>query len=300
MLWGQSAGAGSVSIYAYAYPEDPKVAGLIADSGSAMRGFAQSSDTAQTNFTYLAGLVGCGGQSPADELACVRKVPAQDLENTLSWYSSNGTTPKIAFQPIIDEKIIFSNYTQRTLDGQVTDIPMITGHNANEGAGFVPFTPNGPGAEVLYNTTMNIIGCSVAQNVLVRNLANLTTYRYKYAGNFSNISPLPWFGAYHSSELPILFGTHYEYRANSTEFEFEVSHAMQALWLSFAQDPQRGPVRISPDAASLDGDGNPGNETLFEWPAFQQNEQDSLLIADGDELFQLTAAVDDSFCTFRL
>lgn len=32
---------------------------------------------------------------------------------------------------------------------------------------------------------------------------------------------------YGSAELPLLFGTHYEYNANSTEFEWETSAGMQ-------------------------------------------------------------------------
>jgi hypothetical protein len=80
-------------------------------------------------------------------------------------------------------------------------------------------------------------------------MIGLPTYRYQYAGNFSNISPVDWMGAYHSckiliysyynseyadknpAELPLIFGTHYEYREASTPFEYEVSHAMEGLCL---------------------------------------------------------------------
>ena len=80
----------------------------------------------------------------------------------------------------------------------------------------------------------------------------LTTYRYFYSGNFSNVTPAPWLGATHSSkcneahvpfillvdktnsrlppllgELPLIFGTHDQYNGNSTEFEWNVSHVMQ-------------------------------------------------------------------------
>ena len=299
-LWGQSAGGGSVSSYAYSWPEDPKVAGLIADSGSAVR-FISNQDTAQSNFTALAGMVGCGDLSPDEELACMRNVDARDLENTFSWYVNNATGPRLAFSPVVDEKVVFSNYTERTLNGQIADLPMITGYNTNEGASFVPYTEDGPGEEVLFNTTLSRIGCSVAQNVLIRNLANLTTYRYEYAGDFSNISPLPWFGAYHSSELPMLFGTHYEYRGNSTEYQWEVANAMQALWVSFAENPARGPVRISPGAASLEPQGNPNDGPLFEWPLFEQESDNLLIMADGDTMFKLgSASESDSFCTFTL
>ncbi|KAK3111927.1 hypothetical protein LTR53_012322, partial [Teratosphaeriaceae sp. CCFEE 6253] len=57
IFWGQSAGGASVSSYAYAYPKDPIIKGIAADSGSPS--IAGSSDVAQSNFTFLAGLVGC-------------------------------------------------------------------------------------------------------------------------------------------------------------------------------------------------------------------------------------------------
>jgi carboxylesterase type B len=158
----------------------------------------------------------------------------------------------------------------------------------------VSYTPSGPGSSVLFNTTNSIIACPVARNVQTRNLANLTTYRYQYAGNFSNISPVSWFGAYHSSELPLLFGTHYEYRANSTGFEFQVSWALQALWLSFAENPGRGPVRLA-----LGGmEGNPNNQTLFKWPEFRQGEENMLVVAEDGVLFDLVGSDRiDRFCS---
>ncbi|KAJ5368843.1 uncharacterized protein N7496_008603 [Penicillium cataractarum] len=289
VLWGQSAGAGSVTVYPYGYPDNPIVAGLIADSGGP--GIVGGSDSAQTNFTYLAGLVGCKNLGPGDEIACVRKVPAQDLENALSWYSGNNTSPSISFKPIVDDKTAFSNWTQRVLEGKIAKIPLIIGSNTNEGAGFVSFTPNGPGQAALDKAT-KIISCPVAAEVKNRNAGDLPTYRYQYAGNFSNISPLPWFGAYHSAELPLLFGTHSEYGGASTSFEWNVSYAMEALWLSFAEDPTRGPVRLAI------GDGvaeNPTKTSFFAWPQFQQGSSNMLLFAEQNKVMQLVSSknIDD-------
>lgn len=39
-------------------------------------------------------------------------------------------------------------------------------------------------------------------------------------------------GAWHSSELPLLFGTHSNYRGPSTALENETSIALQDAWLS--------------------------------------------------------------------
>ncbi|KAK5168218.1 uncharacterized protein LTR77_006787 [Saxophila tyrrhenica] len=246
-LWGQSAGGASTSMYSYAWRSDPIVSGLIADSGAAGLSVGEI-DKAQTNFTSLASVVGCKGLSDAATLTCMRNVPAGTLENALS------TSEGLDFGPTPDGMVVFGNYTKRAAEGLVADVPMIMGNNANEGAGFVPFTPDGPGDEALDEASLGI-ECSVATGVSDRMLSNSTTYRYEYFGNFSNVSPVSWMGAYHSSELPLVFGTHPLYRGNSTAFEWSVSETMQGLWLSFAADPSKPPSVPS-----------------FSWPAYEAGE----------------------------
>lgn len=74
----------------------------------------------------------------------------------------------------------------------------------------------------------------------IRLAAGVPTYRYEYFGNFSNISPKPWMGAYHSAELPMLFGTHPLYRSASSPLEYATSQALQDSWLAFARDGEEG------------------------------------------------------------
>lgn len=71
-----------------------------------------------------------------------------------------------------------------------------------------------------------------------------TTYRFMYSGNFSNISPLPWMGAYHSSELPMIMGTFGDFRGPGTPFQSATSQAMQDMFLAFANDPENGLSRV--------------------------------------------------------
>lgn len=59
-------------------------------------------------------------------------------------------------------------------------------------------------------------------------------YRYLYAGNFTNISPDAFLGAYHEAELPLLFGTFEDFRGDATEQQRETSVAMQDSWLALA------------------------------------------------------------------
>lgn len=47
-------------------------------------------------------------------------------------------------------------------------------------------------------------------------------------------------GAYHESELPMLFGTHMDFRGNSTPFQYALSHVMQDTYVTFISDPVHG------------------------------------------------------------
>ena len=47
-------------------------------------------------------------------------------------------------------------------------------------------------------------------------------------------------GAYHSAELPMLFGTHPNFRGPSTPLEYATSHAFQDAYVAFANDPKNG------------------------------------------------------------
>lgn len=96
---------------------------------------------------------------------------------------------------------------------------------------------------------------------------NRTTHRYFYTGNFTNISPRSWMGAYHESELPMLFGTHMNFRGNSTPFEYDLSHVMQDAYVAFVTDPVNGLNEIGwPAYEGLGGEvlqwGDMSNQTL--------------------------------------
>ena len=121
IFWGQSAGGASTSLYPYTYPNNPIVKGIAADSGSPT--IVLSTDYAQTNFTFLASLVGCSNLAPAAELDCMRhNVTGPALENLLSLYQISARAPKIAFPPSIDNVTVFSNYTDRAARGLVAKI----------------------------------------------------------------------------------------------------------------------------------------------------------------------------------
>lgn len=85
-----------------------------------------------------------------------------------------------------------------------------------------------------------LFSCPATNTVRFRQQIGLVAFRYVYYGNFTNVSPRPWMGAYHGSELPILMGTHPNYRGNSTPEEYETSFAFQDAYVAFASDPENG------------------------------------------------------------
>jgi carboxylesterase type B len=113
VLWGQSAGGFSVAYYALAWPDDPIVAGLIADSGAATD---KSFDTTFASFSSLAEQVGCGGLAAEDELACVQQVDAETLEHVVS------TDSTLIFTPQADNVTVFASVEERIQQGRIAEV----------------------------------------------------------------------------------------------------------------------------------------------------------------------------------
>ncbi|QDS77736.1 hypothetical protein FKW77_004513 [Venturia effusa] len=240
-LWGQSAGAASVDYYNHAYAHDPIVSSLIMDSGNAFVPIA-TDEPSHASFTAVASHFNCSTE-PQEQLACLRKVPYEDIENFIASYSG-GTPSYLSFNPVVDDRTKFANYTQHTLDKKSSGLPAIMGTNANEGVSLVPYpkdpdttAPNQTEADAL---TLNFFLCPAEEATKLRYQVGAKTYQYLYAGNYSNVSPRKWLGAYHSSELPLIMGTSEYERGDNTDSENRVSKKMQDLWVAFASDPTKG------------------------------------------------------------
>jgi carboxylesterase type B len=64
-------------------------------------------------------------------------------------------------------------------------------------------------------------------------------WRVRYFGEWPNLNPFPWLRAYHSSDIPMIFGTA-DLRGPNTPAEREVLGEMQGAWAAFARDPENG------------------------------------------------------------
>ncbi|KAK3364497.1 acetylcholinesterase [Lasiosphaeria hispida] len=232
-VWGESSGAVAIAYYSYTYRDDPIVNSLIMDSGNEFVDIL-TVDPAHGNFTFVASQLGCGNLSPAKELSCMRQIDAHVIEDFIYTYSEAGKVPLLTFSPVVDNRTVFTNYTALAQAGEVARLPALIGSNAQDGVLFEPYNPDGVDTASADLVTSVWFFCPTYQSAKVRIAAHTgPVYRYLYAGNFTNVSPRGWMGAWHGAELPLVFGTHPLYRGNSTALEYATSHAMQDAWLTF-------------------------------------------------------------------
>ncbi len=285
-LWGQSAGACAADGYLFAWATDPIVSGVIANSGNALAiPGLNSNGSDHSHFSQAASHLGCGGLSPADELACMRAVPADKIQTYLQAAVGAGGAADdgIMFGTVADNITIFTDYEDRLARGAfAAQVPLLVGTNTNEGTAIVPY--GFPGSETATQVPASLaqasdklklsLQCTALREVHLRAAAGATTHQYLYGGNFSDISPRPWLGAYHTAELPLVFGT-YGIRGLATEFEKTVSAQMQDLYLAFVQDPKHGLEKAGWPVAT----GAAGRAELMEWAVGGKAAQ--LIEADG-------------------
>ncbi|KAF2213973.1 hypothetical protein CERZMDRAFT_57978 [Cercospora zeae-maydis SCOH1-5] len=240
ILFGQSAGGSSVDMYSYAYPSDPLVKGFIAQSGVASNGPVPDG----SNFTYVADLVGCGNAiSPEAELQCMQKVDAQAIIQVYNNYNStsNGGLP-LSFVTVADNQTRFTNYPDRQSRGLFAQLPTIYSTVNNEAATLVTYTgPQGVNQTEVDARTAASFTCPGDQAAAARASRGVPTWRTRYFGVWPNLNPLPWLGSYHSSDIPMIFGTS-DLLGKDTEDEKEVSKYYQGAWVAFARDPEKGLV----------------------------------------------------------
>lgn len=92
------------------------------DSGTALLPLG-TDDPTHSNFTFIASHFGCGPNlAPKAELDCMRNVSSVDLELFLNSYQDTLAYPPITFEPVVDNRTKFANYTERALAGNFTRV----------------------------------------------------------------------------------------------------------------------------------------------------------------------------------
>ncbi|EFQ35165.1 carboxylesterase [Colletotrichum graminicola M1.001] len=237
-MFGQSAGGSLVDYYSYAYASDPIANGFIPMSGVANGFGVFANETVSQKWFQISSIVGCGSAStnPKDVSDCMSKKNAAELIATLA----NTTSPVSAgltFAPVVDEHLIFADYAIR----DSAQAGYLIGNAENE-AGL--FKIGAPTVNETYWFGFNLVAytCPAARRAARAVSAGHPTWRYRYFGDFPNmaVTTTPPSGAWHASELPVLFDTAPQTAVKSTEQEIAVGKYMRGAWAAFAKDTQSG------------------------------------------------------------
>jgi cholinesterase len=91
---------------------------------------------------------------------------------------------------------------------------------------------------------VNLLGCGPNGVALARRAQGVSAWRYLYAGEWPNQDiGIP--GAYHTAEIPLIFGTTELFsRRPDTPEEVKMSAAMRKAWSTFAKDPVNGLTKL--------------------------------------------------------
>ncbi|KAE8143623.1 Alpha/Beta hydrolase protein [Aspergillus pseudotamarii] len=236
MLFGQSAGAASTDLFTYAvrilirygkYPHNPIVHGVIMQSGAAS--IIMNEDKTHQNWQNLSQALGCSS------LQCMQDKPWEEILEGVS-------SGSYSFSPVPDNVTAFADYEARAKQGGLARLPTLIGGADREGSANMNLSSKSINETLVYTATQSTFNCPIVETVDNRLEQDIPTWRYLYHGNWSGLSPTPWLGAYHSSDVPIVFGTYNNtpIQPSSSPAEVAASKYIQGAWVAFAKDPWNG------------------------------------------------------------
>ncbi|KAH9828096.1 Type-B carboxylesterase lipase, partial [Teratosphaeria destructans] len=250
-LFGESAGAFSIDALLTSYD---------ANSTPPFRGAILQSDlytyrslpfaSSEPSWHTLSDLLGCNNTT-SDEIPCMRAANARTMKRLIETHS-------LTFDSTPDNHTLVSNPSAKRLSGNVPRIPLYAGTNAQEGR---LFTYNYPNTTATFlKTTAGLTNetllaallaayphddddettqtsqiytdlaftCPLAKLTADSAALGIPTWRYYFNASFANTQPYPGLGVYHTSEIPIVFGTHDG--ANTTVQQHALHDAMRGAW----------------------------------------------------------------------
>ncbi|PVH99374.1 carboxylesteras-like protein [Periconia macrospinosa] len=273
VIAGQSSGGVAVDWWSYAYERNPIVHGLMSTSGNAFSFPMNSPQKQEYNWYNLTTAVGCG--SSGDTLACMRGLPWEMISLAAAKIPvSPGGSPVRStppFYPMVDEKLVFSDYLTLASAGRFARIPYFLGHNDYE-QGYYVIPAFAAGRNVSEAQASQFLlesfVCPVSYEANRRVNFGVPTFVYRYFGDWVNTRLYPTSGAYHGTELHMILGGSEETSGiPETPAQKDTVKLFQRAVAEFTADPLNGLVnnlrwpRFNPTAetwAEIAVDNKPG------------------------------------------
>lgn len=264
-IFGESAGGYSVDALLTSYPKNsnPPYRAAILQSGQYTYRSVAPTPTLPT-WNVLTAALSCPGNY-ANNLTCVRAANATTIKQIIE-------VNILTFGPTLDNVTLVSDPGARRVSGNIANTPVLGGTNAQEGRIFTYSQNNltaylqaAFGGTQFASLIPTIIAAYPKNRLNLRNdydiiaqiytefsfqcpqalWANATaaigipTWRYYFNASFVNTQGVPNLGAYHGSEIQLIFGT---YRLpNTTTQEYALGRSLQSTWARFAKNPYAGP-----------------------------------------------------------
>jgi cholinesterase len=151
------------------------------------------------------------------------------------------------FGPTVDEVVVFSDYLNRSAAGDFIKNPMLLG-NTNFEAGLFRAVDAVAGVflpEAFWDAmTLDQFTCPAAMRANISISNGVPTWRYRYFGVFPDtiIQSNPNSGAFHASELAIIFDIPPQGSGipDQTAAQMSFGSYMRGAWATFAKDPVNG------------------------------------------------------------
>lgn len=196
-MMGQSAGAGMIDHYSYAFSEDPIAGGFIMISG-ASDGYngPVTPDLGEQTWRTLAGNVGCNETAASEAvLDCMMHKPAKDIVDAMA---KPNLEKGADFVPMHDGVLIHADHTgMKAAEGGY-----LLGVADFEGGMVVPMWPYTP-KFILQALGHIVINCPTADRARRAVDDGRPTWRYRYFGDFPNLeaTTAPHSGSWHGSDV---------------------------------------------------------------------------------------------------
>lgn len=227
-VFGESAGGFSIQ-QLLVYPQKPLPYRAVILESRAFSGVASNTSP----WDQAVASLGCTGST--SPLACMRSKDAQEI---------NKKVGNITFGPVNDNTTYADHISPLIAAGQTAKVPVLLGTNANEGTVLTGLVAAPPQVitDFAFTCTTGLLAADL-QN------ASYSVWRYYFNASFPNTTPFPDAGAYHSSEIPEVFGTYPT--VGATAQQVALSEYMQTAWARFAKDPVHGPAKDWPEYGSV-------------------------------------------------
>lgn len=246
VIFGQSSGSVAVDYWSYAYREDPIVSGLISHSANAFSFPINSRDLAARNWYNVSSSLGCGGSG--DVMGCMRRQNLTDIKAAVAKVKpppgTSVTRSQPVFQPTPDEKTVFDDYGPLSAGGKFARLPYLAGENDNE-AGYykIPAFAQGriPTDDQWKAFNLEAFTCPTAKVAADRAQYGVPTWRFRYMADWDNLRLYPTSGAYHGSDVAMLFGASEAVSGLPESRQQEkLKILMMKAWAAFGDDPAMG------------------------------------------------------------